>query len=73
MDELGVPVNDLYGILMGQGAEGLMREDGTHFTQEGSAALAGAVVVAVERVGGLGFGARAGDGKAELIREGARR
>ena len=43
----GVPVDDLYGVVMVAGRDRLLAPDGVHFTDEGSEVLARAVAAAV--------------------------
>ena len=46
---LGIEINDLYTVIVDAGRDGLLREDGVHFTPDGSRLLAGAVVEAIRR------------------------
>ena len=41
--ELGIPLDDLFSVVMGAGRDGLLRDDGVHFSEEGSALLGKAV------------------------------
>ncbi|MBN2152337.1 MAG: SGNH/GDSL hydrolase family protein [Candidatus Lokiarchaeota archaeon] len=43
MEELQIPVDDLYGVIMRHGKERAIGEDGVHMTDEGNRALADAV------------------------------
>ncbi len=49
MDELGVPVHDLHGLVERGGPAKLLGKDGTHYTPEGNARLAEAVADCVLR------------------------
>jgi lysophospholipase L1-like esterase/dienelactone hydrolase len=49
MNELGVPVNDLYRIVQDGGPAELLSKDGTHYTPAGYERLADAVVDSVKR------------------------
>lgn len=44
---LGVQINDLYEVVMKAGRDRLLREDGVHFTEEGSALLGQAVAKSI--------------------------
>jgi lysophospholipase L1-like esterase len=44
MEELQIPVDDLYGVIMRHGKERAIGEDGVHMTEEGNRVLADAVV-----------------------------
>jgi len=41
--ELGIPIDDLFSVIAEVGKDGLLREDGVHFTEEGSELLGKAV------------------------------
>jgi len=45
--KLGVQINNLYEVIMKAGRDRLLREDGVHFAEEGSALLGSAVAEAV--------------------------
>lgn len=49
MQECGVPVHDLHGLVEGEGADRLLAADGVHFTAEGKERLAEAVADCVLR------------------------
>ncbi len=49
MDELGVPVHDLHGLVHHAGAGKLLLKDGTHYTPEGSRLLGEAVADCILR------------------------
>lgn len=42
-DRVGVPIHTLYDVVIGAGRDGLLVQDGVHFTEEGSAILGRAV------------------------------
>jgi lysophospholipase L1-like esterase len=44
---IGVPVNDLYAVVQRGGLEKLIRDDGVHYTEEGSAVLGGVVAAKI--------------------------
>jgi len=49
MAEAGVPVNDLYRVIREAGVEQCLQPDGVHMTDRGNAALASAVVAALDK------------------------
>jgi isoamyl acetate esterase len=46
--KLGVPINDLYGVVMAAGRDALLLPDGVHYRPEGYALLGAAVARAIE-------------------------
>ena len=56
----GVAVNDLFGVIESAGRGRLLRDDGVHFTGEGSRLLGEAVAAFVRRLPGFGPGGAGG-------------
>jgi len=46
---LGVPIDDLYAVVMNAGKDGLLKEDGVHYTPEGYHTLGRAVAAAIRK------------------------
>lgn len=51
--KLGIPINDLYSVVISAGAENILLNDGVHFKPEGCDLLGEHVAECIERIAGL--------------------